>query len=184
MQILKPSKKSLKIAVEVLSNGGVVVCPTDTVYGFLVDAENKKAINKIYKIKKRPKSKSLPVFIFSIKKAKEIAEISTDQEKILKKYWPGKYTFVLKAKSQKLKVKNNTIALRMPNHKFLLSLLKKFGKPLAQTSVNISGQPELNKVEYMAKISGIDLIIDASRLPKRKQSQVFDMVGKVLTKLR
>ena len=79
-----------------------MICPTDTVYGFLADAENKKAVDKIYKIKKRPKSKPLAVFVKDFKMAKELAEINENQEKILKNKWPGKYTFVLERKKARL----------------------------------------------------------------------------------
>src|SRR5882672_5112970 len=109
MEIIKQSQKALTRALFVLKNGGVVICPTDTVYGFLADAGNKKAVDKIYKIKKRPKSKPLPVFVANMKMAREVAEINARQEKILKKRWPGKYTFVLKKKNSK-----GTIALRIP----------------------------------------------------------------------
>src|SRR3989344_7445115 len=106
LEVLKPSKNVLNKAVKIIKNGGVVVCPTDTVYGFLADATNKKAVEKIYKIKKRPKSKFLPIFVKDLKTAKEIAEINKDQVKILTlrlrsgqgKFWPGKYTFILKRK--------------------------------------------------------------------------------------
>ena len=118
-------------ALLTFKNGGVVICPTDTVYGFLADATNKKAVDKIFKIKKRPKLKPLPIFVKDIKMAKELAEINKEQEKILKKYWPGKYTFILKRKPNiKLYgVHKNTIAIRIPKYKFLNNLLKKINKP-------------------------------------------------------
>ena len=186
------SLKSINKAIEVLNQGGTVVFPTDTVYGFLADAGNKKAINKIFKIKKRPKTKPLAVFVKDLKMAKELAKVSAEQEKIIKKRWPGPYTFLLPSlrgasatkQSKKYIIKNNKIALRVPKHKFLLILLKKINKPLAQTSVNISGQPEMNKIKDIEKIQGIDLIVDAGTLPKRKPSQVFDLTGDILTRIR
>src|SRR3989338_7373109 len=87
--------EKLNKAISVLKKGGVVIVPTDTVYGFIADAGNKKAVKKIYKIKKRPKAKPLPVFVSSIKMARQLAEIDASQFKILRKYWPGKYTFIL-----------------------------------------------------------------------------------------
>src|SRR3990167_204512 len=135
MTTIKESLRAVALAAALLKKGGVVVCSTDTVYGFLADASNKKAVEKIYKIKKRPKSKPLSVFVKDIKIAKEIAIIDEKQEKRLKKYWPGKYTFILKLKveSRKLKVfgiKKNSIALRIPKYKFLNDLLKKINRPL------------------------------------------------------
>jgi L-threonylcarbamoyladenylate synthase len=185
MQILKPNKQSINKAIEILNAGGVVIFPTDTVYGFLALAENKKdprrsqtgeAVGKIFKIKKRSKTKPLPIFVKDLRAAKEMVEISPVQEKVLKKYWPGKFTFILKSKE-----KNKTIALRIPKYKFLNDLLKKINKPLAQTSVNVSGQPALSKIKDIIDIFGsdkrIDLIIDTGNLKKSKPSQIIDLIG-------
>ena len=164
--------------------GGVVIYPTDTVYGFLADAANKNAVKKIFKIKKRPKSKPLPVFIKDIEMAKKIAFIDKKQEKILKRYWPGKYTFVLKSKNilQTPGVcKNKTIALRIPKYKVLNDLLEKINKPLVQTSVNISGQPALTKrkdiLEKFGRTGLPVFLIDAVNLPKSKPSKIVDLTG-------
>jgi L-threonylcarbamoyladenylate synthase len=107
MKILKLSEKVIKEVVKIINEGGVVVFPTDTVYGLICDATNKKAVEKIFKIKNREKDKVLPVFVSSIKKARKVAEIDKKQEEILKKYWPGKYTFVLKSKIQNYKSQIN-----------------------------------------------------------------------------
>jgi L-threonylcarbamoyladenylate synthase len=190
MKLIKPSKKTLNEATDILKNGGVIICPTDTVYGFLADASSKKAVDKIFKLKKRPRSKSLPVFVKDIKMAKELAEISKEpasvppkrdfgeakQEKMLK---TGRITVVLKRKKgiELYGVAKNTIALRIPKHKFLNDLLKKISKPLVQTSVNISGSPALNKIKEILEQFGdkVDLIIDEGNLPKRKPSKIIDL---------
>jgi len=187
MKIVKQNNQSLKEVVDFLNSGGVVICPTDTVYGFLADLSNKKAVKKIYKIKNRLRSKPLPVFVKDVRMAKSLAEISDNQEKIIKKYWPGKYTFILKSKNCNSKTKN-TIALRIPDHKFLNDLLKKINKPLAQTSVNISDCPPLTKIDKIIKIfgsmPGLDLIINAGNLPKREPSKIIDLTSECLTRLR
>ena len=191
MKVVKLEQKAINKVVEVLKQGGVVVFPTDTVYGFLADAENKKAVEKIFKIKKRPRSKLLPVFIKDLKMAKKLAEIDEPtsakasagkQEKILKKYWPGKYTFILnKKKTARLYgVDKDKIALRIPKYKFLNDLLKKINKPLVQTSVNISGQPSLTRIsdiikEFEGQKNKPDLIISAGNLPKVKPSTIIDL---------
>ena len=125
MKILKPSQKTLAKAVKTLRDGGVIIVPTDPVYGFVADATDKKAVAKIYKIKRRPKSKPLPIFVSSIKTAREIAIIDNRVEKILKKHWPGKYTFILKRSQSEARPRmlygqeKKTVALRIPNNKFL-----------------------------------------------------------------
>ncbi|MDD5011847.1 MAG: L-threonylcarbamoyladenylate synthase, partial [Phycisphaerae bacterium] len=171
------------------------IFPTDTVYGFLADATNKKAVEKIYKIKKRPKSKPLAVFVKDLKMAKEMAEIDVRQEKILKAKWPGKFTFIFQRKfpevgpPEKLYgLDKKTIALRIPKYKFLNDLLNKINKPLAQTSVNISGQPLLTKISDIIKIIGRSdlpiIIVDAGDLKNDKPSTIIDLTADTLTRLR
>ncbi len=196
METIKLTRKSLKKAVEILKNGGVIICPTDTVYGFLADAQNKKAVDKIFKIKKRPKSKPLPVFFKDIKMAIKIVDVSKEQEKVLSKFWPGKYTFVLKRNidvgrlsnsgSTLYGVNNKTIAIRIPKHKFLNNLLKKINRPLVQTSVNISGQESFKKIrDIIENFKGdlrVDLTINGGNLLKSKPSRIVDLSkGKIKT---
>jgi len=177
MEIVKLDSQK---AIKALRLGMVLVCPTDTVYGLICDAANKKAVEKIYKIKKRPKNKLLPIFVKDIKMAKEFVEINPKQEKFLKKVWPGAVTVV---------IEKNKSAFRMPNHKFVLNLVKHAG-PLAETSANISGQPATTKIKEVLKYFkgrkyGPDLIIDAGDLKPAKPSQVVDFTGskpKVLRK--
>ena len=182
MKIIKISHKILNDAVLVLKGGGIVICPTDTVYGFLADAQNKKAVDKIFKIKKRPKSKPLSVFVKDIKMAKMLAEVSEEQERTLNKYWPGKYIFILKKNIDVGRIYNlygvvykKTIAIRIPKYKFLNDLLKKINKPLAQTSVNISAEPPMTKIQDIIYKFGnnkyIDLIIDGGDLKKALSAQ-------------
>ncbi len=189
MDFLKNSKGALNKTAEFIIKGGVVVCPTDTVYGFLADASSKKAVEKIYKIKKRPRQKPLAIFVKDLKAAKKLAEINEKQEKILKKKWPGRFTFILKRKPSKLYGLNkDTIALRIPKYKFLNDLLKKINRPLAQTSVNISGQPPLTKISDIVKVIGRSdlpmIIIDAGELKKAKVSVIIDITQDILTRMR
>lgn len=200
MQIVKKSQKNLNKAIEFLNNGEVVICPTDTVYGFLADAGNKEAIEKIFKIKKRPRSKPLPVFVKDLKMAQSLAEINASQIKILTlrlrsgqaKYWPGPYTFILKLKKTSLRetavTKQFKIAIRIPKYKFLNDLLKKINKPLAQTSVNISGEAPLTKIDdIIEKFGNLDaqmLIIDAGNLPKSNPSIIIDLSKDKIKTLR
>lgn len=161
---------------KIIKKGGVIICPTDTVYGLVCDATNKKAVDEVFKIKKRPKSKPLPIFVKDLKMAKELAGINNDQEKFLEKVWPGAVTAILKSQKQK----NKTIGLRIPNYKLLLDLVKQLNRPLTGTSANISGQPATTKIkEVLKQFDGRkyqpDLVIDAGNLPKSKPSKVIDL---------
>lgn len=185
--LLKKSQTALNDAVKFLENSGVVICPTDTVYGFLALADNKKAVDKIYKIKKRPKSKPLAVFVKDFKAANELANINEKQKKVIKNKWPGKYTFVLERKKAKLyDGGKTTIALRIPKYKFLNNLLKKINKPLTQTSVNVSGSLALTKInDIIEQFSRRDvLIINGGNLKKVKPSKIIDLTNnnKILRK--
>jgi len=180
MEVIQPN---LRKAVKVIKSGKILICPTDTVYGLICRAGDKKAIEKIYKIKKRPKNKPLPVFVNTIVMAKAMAMIDKNQEKFLKKIWPGKTTVIFNSR------KSGTIGIRIPDHKFVLNLVKHTG-PLMETSANISGMPPTTKIEEVLKyFKGRkyqpDLVLDAGDLKPAKPSQVVDLTGlkpKVLRK--
>jgi L-threonylcarbamoyladenylate synthase len=185
MKVLKISKnleKAIEEATEFIKKEKVIVCPTDTVYGLIADAKNKRAVNKIFKIKKRKKENPIPIFVKDLKMAKKIAFINKRQEKFLKKIWPGKVTVILKAKDKDFPkgiIKDGKIGIRIPKHKFLDRLLKKLKMPLAQTSANISGNPTPQNVqgilkEFKDKKFQPDLILDEGKLGK-KPSVVLDL---------
>ena len=174
--------------VKELEKGKVVIGPTDTVYGLIADATNKKAVDKVFEIKKRSKNKALPIFVKDFKMAKKLAEINREQEKFLKKVWPGKVTAVLERKTKKINrriygVDKKTIALRIPNYKLILDLLRKINRPLTGTSANISDKTIFSNIknilrQFKDKKSQPDLIIDVGNLRKSKPSVVIDLTKK------
>ena len=187
MLILKVDQRNLKttvtIMIESIEQGEVVVCPTDTVYGLIADATNEKAVKKLLKIKKRNTQKPIPIFVKDIKIAKKFALINKNQEKFLKKVWPGKVTVVLKRKGKLPRIlfrNKKTIGLRIPDYKIINQLLLIINRPLTGTSANISGQPPSTKIkEVISQFKNQkfqpDLIIDAGNLPKSKPSIVLDL---------
>jgi L-threonylcarbamoyladenylate synthase len=192
MIILKANKKNLKeiieTAIQLIKKGKVIVCPTDTVYGLICDATNKKAVEKLFRIKKRPKGKPVPIFVKDVKMAKTLAYIDKNQEKFLKLSWPGKVTAVLKRlqpsrrpKGIKLYgVNKKTIGLRTPKYKFINQLLMIINSPLTGTSANISNFPPSTKIKEVLKQFKNqkyqpDLIIDAGNLKKSKPSTIIDL---------
>ncbi len=179
MEIIPKSKSRNKV-LSVLKRGGVVIFPTDTVYGFLADAANKKAVENIFKIKNRPRSKPLSLFVKDMKMANEVAVIDEERIKILNKFWPGNHTFILKRKKIKLYgLKKSSIALRIPNYKPLNDILNKIEKPLVQTSVNISGTKPLNSINDIMREFGNDkrvsLIVSGGNLRSKKPSKIIDL---------
>jgi L-threonylcarbamoyladenylate synthase len=188
MEKLKISKKNLNEVVEktlkFIKQGKVVVCPTDTVYGLIADATNKKAVKKVFQIKKRTFQKPIPIFVKDLKMARSLAIINKNQEKFLKKFWPGKATVILKAKNQKFPKGvvsvDKKIGLRIPNYKIINQLLLILKCPLTGTSANISGKPESTKINEVLKQFKNqkykpDLILDAGNLKPSLPSTAIDL---------
>jgi len=191
MERLKVSPKNLdeilKKAMKVIRQGGVIVCPTDTVYGLIADAKNKKAVKKIFKIKKRKEEKPIPIFVRDLKMAKSLVLINKFQEKLLKKVWPGKVTVLLKAKKLTKKIfpksiisSENKIGLRTPNYKIINRLLRILNRPLTGTSANISLKPPSTKIKEILKQFKNqkykpDLILDAGNLKLSLSSTIIDL---------
>ncbi len=188
MKVIKESQDILPQVALFLKEGGIVICPTDTVYGFLADAGNEKTVNRVFAIKKRLKSKPLSLFIKDMKMAEGLALINQTQANMLKKYWPGKYTFILprKPKTKVYGIGEQTVALRIPDYPFLNDLLKKFGKPLAQTSVNISGKRTLDTISAIIEQFGSKkiLIIDGGDRKNSKASKLIDATKDTINVLR
>jgi len=169
----------------------VLVCPTDTVYGLICDAKNEKAVERIFDIKQREKTKPLAVFVKNIAEAKKIAAIDQKQKEFLKKNWPGPTTVIFKAKRglSKLVYKEDTIGIRIPDYYFIKLILEKFKNPLAQTSANISGQPPMTRIrETLRQFENAeiqpDIIINAGDLPENRPSKIIDFSKNTIKILR
>jgi len=196
MRILKVDKKNLRKVVIIteksIKKGEVILCPTDTVYGILADATNKKAVERVFQIKKRSRGKPTPIFVKDIKMAKKLAFVDKKQEKFLKIVWPSKITVVLKSRNVLPKIlfgRTKTIGLRIPDYKLVNNLLLKLNRPLTGTSANISGKPASTKIEEVIeqfekeKIKP-DLILDAGNLKPSSPSKVIDLTGEKIKILR
>ncbi len=186
MEKIKASKSNVNKIVTALKNGAVLISPTDTIYGFICDAGNKKAVEKIFEIKRRDKAKPLGIFVKDTKTAEKFAFVNKEQEDLLEN---SKVTVILKSKKKalsKLVYKGQTIGIRIPDYKLLNVILNKFGRPVAQTSANLSEQLPITKIseiiEYFKKEDII--IIDGGDLPKREPSKVIDSTNKEINIIR
>lgn len=175
--------KAVSTAVRALQRG-VLVCPTDTVYGLVADATNKKAVQKIFQIKGRKQNKPIPIFVKDLSMAKQLGHIDKDQEQFLKKVWPGKVTALLTSRHTLPKEVEVTdiIGLRIPDHPFIAAILEKLNRPLTGTSANIAGYPACSSSadvtkQFQRRKYQPDLLIDAGSLPKAKPSTVIDITG-------
>jgi L-threonylcarbamoyladenylate synthase len=177
----------IKLAAITVKKGGLVVFPTDTVYGIGCDPRNPKAVDAIYRIKKRSESKNLPVLGYSKEEISKIAIFDKLSNKIADRFWPGPITLVLKLKdkeiSESMKL-DDKIAVRVPNHTCMLSLLKEC-KIIVGTSANYSGNPSFSdSKEVLENFSGFDVFLDGGRILNSSESTVVEIVEGNLRILR
>ena len=165
-------------AAKIINKGGIVIFPTDTVYGIGCDPYNQKAVLSLYKIKKREKTKPLPVIGYSKKELEKIAEFNDKAEKIAEMFWPGPITLILKVKDENIKKSlglGKKIAVRVPNNQCALSLLKEC-KLLVATSANISGTTSLTDPNDCKRdLNGYDLLIDGGILSDNGESTIVEI---------
>lgn len=171
-KLLQLKKEDLK--------GKLICFPTDTVYGVGAIATDVEACKKIYQMKQRSDKKPLPLLCSDIEQIKEyVEEIDEAVESLMRKYWPGALTIIFKKKENVGKhLSEDTIAFRMPNSRIALSIINKFS-PLATTSVNMSGEAEINNIdEIEEKFSDwIDYIVTDEAYLSNIPSTVMDATG-------
>ena len=187
--VLKVScnKEGIEKASEIINNGGIVIFPTDTVYGIGCNPYNKESVKKIYKIKSRDIKKSVPVLTYSIETAKKIVEFDQFTEKIVEKFWPGPLTVILKVTDKKIKESlnlENKIAIRVPDHKCTLELLKKCNF-LVGTSANISGDlPYTDPKECLKKLETYDVFVDGGIITSKGESTIIEIKNEQIKMIR
>ncbi len=185
-------KEDIKKAVEVLQNGGVILYPTDTIWGLGCDATNKNAVSKIYKIKQRNEEKSMLVLLNNLNNiysyvdivpeiAIDIAELS---EKPVTLIYPG-----AKNLAENLIAPDGSIGIRITKEEFTYQLLQKFRKPIVSTSANIAGdKTAANFSEISEKIkSQVDYIVkyrQEDKTPKASSSIIKVGTGNEITVIR
>ncbi len=163
-------------AVKILKKGGVVIYPTETCYGLGADATNRKAIEKIYKIKGREKGNPVTIIVSSLAMAKKYCIIDKRAEILAKKFMPGPLTLVVKKKRLPDNLCKDTIGFRIPGHPVALALAKKLGRPVTATSANMSGQkPVYRFAELEALAKKADYIVYGGDLPEIPPSTVFSV---------
>lgn len=177
-------------AADIINKGGVVVFPTETVYGIGADALNDEAVDKIFKAKGRPQDNPLIVHIADFDELYDLAEKVTESAKNLAaKYWPGPLTMILYKKnilSDKITAGLDTAAIRFPANKIALALIKESKKPIAAPSANISGKPSPTEASHVIEdlMGKVDMIIDGGSTDIGLESSVVDMTSEVPVILR
>lgn len=172
-------------AKKVLESGGLIIYPTDTLYGIGVDAQNTAAIKKVFELKGRDFDKPISVIISDIITAEKYAEISQLACQIAAKVLPGAVTLILPKKDcipDVLVGGEKGLGIRVPDSYFSLELAKQFGRPYTTTSANAAGEVVDQNVDailesFKGKEQLIDLVIDVGTLPKRNASTILKIEG-------
>ncbi len=137
-------------AAKILLGGGLVVFPTETVYGIGASALDFKACKRIYEVKNRPEDNPLILHVQDISSLKACGNISEKADLVFQKFSPGPITGIFTKKNQELFTAGlNTVAVRIPSHPTALEFLKSCKVPVAAPSANLSGRPSLTKIEYI-----------------------------------
>jgi tRNA threonylcarbamoyl adenosine modification protein (Sua5/YciO/YrdC/YwlC family) len=183
-----PQMRLIRKAVDVLRDGGVIIYPTDTVYGLGCDLSNKRGIERIYELKRRSKKQPLSFVCADLKDISRYALVSDYAYKTMRRLLPGPYTFILEASRLVPRIilpKRQTTGIRVPDHPICLALVQELGRPIISTSVK-SDEGELLNDPYMIseKFSNrVDLIIDGGIIPA-KPSSVIRLVDDEIEILR
>jgi tRNA threonylcarbamoyl adenosine modification protein (Sua5/YciO/YrdC/YwlC family) len=180
--------RHIQRAVDVLRSGGVIVYPTDTIYGLGCDITNKNAIERVRRIKGRDKKKPMSFVCADLTHISDYARVSNYAHRILKRCLPGAYTFILPATRQTpriLQTKQQTVGLRIPDHPVPLALVDALGQPILSTSANYSEQEVITEPWVLEDELGpqVDLIMECGPLPV-EASSVVSLIGDEVEVLR
>ncbi|MBU3958858.1 MAG: threonylcarbamoyl-AMP synthase, partial [Candidatus Omnitrophica bacterium] len=167
----EPQIEKVKRAARVIREGGLVVIPTETVYGIAANMLDRKAIQRLYTVKQRPQDKPFSLHIASKEDVEQYAwDILPFAWRLMEKFWPGPMTLLLKSRE------NNKVGVRIPDHKVALAIIKAVGLPLACPSANLSGNPAPSTCQEVLKdLDGlIDLVVDSGKTALGQDSTVID----------
>ncbi len=179
---LHPEEKYLQEAAEILAAGGLVIIPTETVYGIAANMLNKRALERLYEIKKRPKDKPFSLHIDKKRKIEDFARaIPVYAYKLIDKFWPGPLTIILKSSKGQ-----GSVGLRMPDSEIALKIIAQAGVPVVCPSANISGKPAPTNFQQAVKDFKdlVDFAIDAGSTRLHIESSVVDLTVEPLRILR
>ena len=147
--------EELKIPAKIIKEGGIVIFPTETVYGIGTNGLNKEAIKKLYEVKQRPLNKPISLLVSNIEMVNQVAKnISKLEYKIMQNFFPGPLTIILEKKDivpDILTANTNTVGIRMPSGEIARKLIEYAGVPIATPSANISGKPSGTNIKDIQK---------------------------------
>lgn len=180
----------LKEPAKIIKEGGIVIFPTETVYGIGTNGFNKESIRKIYELKKRDFSKPISLLVSNMEMVKMVAEDISDLEySLMKRFFPGPFTIILKKKKYVpdiLTANGDTVGVRMPSGEIAEKLIEYAGVPIATPSANISGKPSGTNINDIIKdFDGkVDCIIDSGESKLGVASTIVKVIDNVPHTLR
>lgn len=165
-----PPLEVIKAAVSVLKSGGVVALPTETYYGLAVDPFSESAVQRLFRLKKRPQENPILLLLGSQEMlAQVVVEIPLWAKRLMEHFWPGPLTLVFKARRDlpaSLTAGTDTVAVRLSSHPLPTRLSQAFSKPITGTSANLSGGPPATSAEEIKRVfPEVDLILDGGESP-------------------
>ena len=172
-----PQLRLVRKVVACLEAGGIIVYPTDTYYGLGCDIMNKKAIEKVYRLKQRPEKKPFSFICSDLKNISEYAKVSNYAYKTMKRLLPGPYTFVLEGTALVPKMMltlRKTAGIRVPDHPICLALVRELGHPIISTTAPFPDGRVLSdpSLIYERLESQVDIAIDGGPVPGGPSSVV------------
>lgn len=173
--LFDPNDKNLILAAKTVAKGGLVIIPTETVYGIACNMQNKKAVERLYTIKERSKDKPFTVHIDRKDRVEEfVPQIPVTAYKLMTKFWPGPLTIIFNAQQ-------GTIGIRMPDDDVAASIIARAIVPVVCPSANISGKPApVTFADAIRDLDGlVDLAVDAGPARLGVESTIVDVTGEV-----
>lgn len=176
-----PQSRLISKVSELVRNGGVIAYPTDTTYGIGCSIFCKHAIDRIYQFKQREKKKPFSFICADLSEVARYAKVSNYAFKILKRFLPGPYTFVMDASSivpDLLTTKQKTVGIRIPDNNICIAIVRELGHPVVTTSANISGEDPIGDPSMVEYLLGkqLDMVIDGGVLSP-DVSSVVSLIG-------
>lgn len=164
----------------ILKSEGVVVYPTETLYGLGALVSCERAVERIFEIKGRPHGKPIPILIRDMKMLEGVAEMSASAYSLADKFWPGALTLVLKEKGglpELITSGTGKVAVRISDNDFVKRLFNLIDTPITSTSANLSGEDNILDLDYIYDTfkDKVDLIVDSGNLPPSKGSTIVDV---------
>jgi len=172
-----PQERQINKVVDILKKGGTIAYPTDTFYGIGCDIMNKKAIQKIYRIKQRKTVKPFSFICSSLKNISDYAKVSNYSYKTMKRLLPGPYTFVLEGSKLVPKImltKRKTAGIRVPDHPLCIALVESLGNPILNTTAKNPDNVVLTDPSFIHDCFHllIDVVIDGGPVPNAPSSVI------------